>query len=927
RASNLYFFCLVLAFVIYLTVISDLGRFAYITAITIFIFFLAYLQLETLGIFQYVHEKAFFFLLIVAYVPLTYYFHSYDKDVPIWVRFVIYSVITAVFIFIGATYSKSSQPIFTILHYGIVIPFGISVVFIILNASEIIRAFLFVTTTSTLSGTSNARHFFILSLIYLLNLTYFIAKTAFGIDWKIFYIHPFYILLASSTIGIWGFQKREEHYEGMMNFVPTGALLYLSLAIITFSTITFSLLEVNDAWIEIFEDTIAYSHLAWGIATVAYVFVNFLDPLLNNLPVHKIYYKPRTMDYMSAWLGGLVILGALFFRANFFQYKQAFAAYYIGLAEVSRAEEDIFACKQYLKLATAYDVRSFRANYTLALLALEAKERDVASLFFKESVQRRTVPQVFAYLAALYQQENRYFEAIFQLREGLKKCPKSGELANNLALLYNQHSYGDSAYYYFDWARKNAELANIPASNLYAIFAKYEFPDSLYEQIYESLDKTYVGIASNELAYLNQKGYFAKVPFNPSFLPDSVLNTPQLCYLYNAAIHYLTKPQQEIIDKLNFYIHIQANDEFRPFLEYVLALTYYAQGHYKKAFNLMDKVVKQGNLLNADYPNLLGKWYLQQEAYEIASAYFFESFRRGEKEALLNKAIALSETKRKEEALEDWETLMQIGSPQEKKLAQEMIRALRYKDFSSKSIPVMSDWEKYLILHFHMPDSATLETWIKTMNDTSLVFLLRCEKVQKLLEEVRIREAEAMFKKILPSSKPLYYQTRLALKYHLQQFDDEYKRLLEKDLFLPPIDGLHSFYSAAYYASRDTAQAIRLYQQALEKIPAYFPMYRALADFYNAIHQPQKAYDILLDALERFPQSVELNKLYVLQCLECGYTNYATYGMQDLKFLLSDVEYRHFEKEYEAKKEQKKQQYLRQFGDSWESNVDFKNSR
>ncbi|GAB4338494.1 MAG: hypothetical protein OHK0038_17250 [Flammeovirgaceae bacterium] len=924
-ASHIYFVALVIGNIFFLTVISDLGKIWYAIAIGMYIFFLANLKLELLGIFHNIHEKSFLIFCIAAYVPLTYYYHSFSKDVHHVVRFLIYTIITVFVIGVGTYFNQNNQPIFTIVHHGFILPFIFSFLFILLNSGEIIRGILKITTNNKLSGKENTIHFIIVSLIYLFNLAYFIAKTAFGLNWGIYYLHPFYILILSSIIGIWGFMKREEQYGNMIYFAPTGAFLYIALAIITLSTITFTLQEVNDAWIEVFEDAIAYSHLAWGIATLSYILVNFLDPLLENLPVHKILYKPRNMDYVSAWLGGLVIISALFFRSNFFQYRQSYAGYYIGLAEVSRAENDIFTAKQYLNLATAYDVRSFKAHYTLGCLAQEAKERYAAKLFFEDAVQRQNVPHAYAHLAELYLQENRYFDAIFQLRAGLEKCPDSGELANNLALMYNRYTYGDSAYIYFDYAKRKTQLSHIPESNIYALLSKYDFPDTLYKQINDlAKNKNYVGFASNELAYLNKIGKVSEKPFNETLFPDSTLNTPQLCYLFNYAINHIKTADDNLINKINYYSKVSTNSDFRPFLEYVLALIYYEKQNYKEAFFLLDKVSKQGNLMNPDYPNLLGKWLLQQEEYQLSVQYFEETYRRGEGEGMINKAIALSELPNKDLAIEAWDNVKKIGKPEELLLATQMIQLLS-KD-SIISLPLsedIQDVQKYRFLHYRLNLSDTdYNKVFDSIKDNRYKVVLMCERIKQNLQSKDLIKAEANINKLkqIPQTEDVKSYVDLTILEYLvakNEIGEEYFTLLNQADFPIALIGKKHYYEAIYYSQKDSVQATNLFEKAINQLPANVDVYKTYANFYNKRENTDKAYNILLIGLEMQPKSVSLLKAYILQCIESGYSTYADFGLQDLKTLLNKEELKEFEKELSLKKEEVRRKNQEKWG-TWE---------
>ena len=68
--------------------------------------------------------------------------------------------------------------------------------------------------------------------------------------------------------------------------------------------------------------------------------------------------------------------------------------------------------------------------------------------------------------------------------------------------------------------------------------------------------------------------------------------------------------------------------------------------------------------------------------------------------------------------------------------------------------------------------------------------------------------------------------------------------------------------------------------------------------FNNQIEDPDKGYDLLLQAVNLNPFSIELNKAYALQCLKVGLRSYALDTKEELKTMMSSVMFKTFEDEF-----------------------------
>ena len=98
-------------------------------------------------------------------------------------------------------------------------------------------------------------------MVYLGNLLLIYFHQNGTIDWNIYYLDEFLLLIVSIVLGLWGFKNRQVLYESIMDFHPYGAYLYVVGGIVCFATMGYSFTNSNDPTVENFQDAIVFSHI------------------------------------------------------------------------------------------------------------------------------------------------------------------------------------------------------------------------------------------------------------------------------------------------------------------------------------------------------------------------------------------------------------------------------------------------------------------------------------------------------------------------------------------------------------------------------------------------------------------------------------------------------------------------------------------
>ncbi|TAD99659.1 MAG: hypothetical protein EAZ97_08105, partial [Bacteroidetes bacterium] len=458
--------------VLLITVATYLSRTWYIVIMSLLILYVISLNFELMKIFGK-EDRTFFFITLLAYLPISYYFHAFDEKCSILLRFLVFVLITVGLGTLIFQFSEVEKPFFFIANFGITVPLLLTATFILLNAHEIIHAILYlITDSANQSSTNTGTHFLVLSGIYLLNLIYAYMYNSGFVNLGIVYFDPLLLIILTGFLGIWSFKRREIQYKDLLDFAPNGAFLYLALGLTTFATLFYVFSTANDPLIQALENVILYSHIGFGISFLMYVVGNFFSYIRENKKVYKVIYDPHQFGFIWVIALGILIMAGFVFRGNYFTYRYTVSGYFNGLADTYIAQNDLFLGEQYYQTALGYDLRNHKSNYALASLA--RKQQDLATAYYYFEKALASKPSAFAYANAAYllAENNRFFDAIFKLREGVKKFPKSGELYNNLGLLFNRTALADSAFYFLDKAKISANDPTVAQANLFAIFAK-----------------------------------------------------------------------------------------------------------------------------------------------------------------------------------------------------------------------------------------------------------------------------------------------------------------------------------------------------------------------------------------------------------------------------------------------------------------------
>ncbi|TAE09978.1 MAG: hypothetical protein EAZ95_15320 [Bacteroidetes bacterium] len=924
---NLFGGILAFCAVLLLSVFTRLKSLWYALGMTCFILFLSALQLDNLLVFKSGSNYLLLFTLL-SYIVLTFLLQSFAKDWAWHWHFLIIGAFTAGWIAYCFHASPLRNPAVFLVNYSIVIPVLLTMIFITMTAHDIPHAlYHLIVKYNKQGGSSNLGHIIFMIGLYLLHLVFYYFDVNNFLRFGLTFLDTHWLLLLGAVLGIWGYKKRESLIGFILPFEPTGAFLYVAMAIISFSTIGFAHLTSQDSLLWVFRDFTLYAYIGFGLIFLAYVLLNFSEPIRDGLEVEKVTYEGKLVSYnITRYFGFLVIL--MFFAADKqYMYQQILAGYYNTVGDIYYMHDQRLTAKINYQQAYSNDFLNHHANYALADIMAKEENTSEQIAFLRNALKREPLPETYLKISQVLAEKEQPFHALFALKEGLVRFPKSPILHNNLALYYKEKKVLDSAFYHLERAKLFSK-DDISQNNLWAILAerKTSNPELLKLPAVQNEASNVVGRA-NKLALFARYGEVLNLqPLNAvgKATLDNDLNQ-RVAYTYNYGLNRLGENDEQVGKLLNALEKADKNGLNLWRVRFLNACYEYYRGNTDAGIQALASLP---TLEKDSYHNtVLGLWLLEQKAFQLADYYFERAVALGNKhEGKFYRAIALSEMGNFAEAAVLWQELANPAPREGKKEVSKEDQALagwavKILQVLADDAKIEDDNDRYNFLHYKLkiaPLKALQEIYAQ-MTDKKLKAKAGSEMIEMLLAKRELAKAIDLAT-TLPEAKDLpeaivseINYAKLRIMATQQRFAD-----LENELRQPKLNKQHrrhiSFFRAQIAEDKkDLKTAEKYYLQATLATPYNEGVIIEVARFFqNKAQNSDKAYRVLTEAVRANANSVALLQAYCQQSLIVGLENYGDDGLEQLQKITSPEEYNAFKEVYEKEKEKIKQARLAQ---------------
>jgi hypothetical protein len=880
-SSLAFIFVLVFAAVVILTVITALERFWYFVGIALFILFIVSLRLEVLGIFGHRNQIPTIIILFV-YGGLSYYFQSLNRSISFKWRLFVFLITTLAIGLIIYSFANVRFPFLYLSVTGYTAALILSVLFILMVAHEIPASFIYLTSQG---HSKNLRHFLILSVIYIFNVIVTSLHELGTLHWNFVYTNLYLLISISGIIGIWGFRQREVLYTNIFTSAPLSTYFYGALATICFITTANFLGTANDSALNIIRDVIIFSHAGFGIIFFTYVFSNFILMYGQNLPVHKVLYKPNRMPYFTFRFAGLIATLAFVFYSGWHQYVyNGIAGFYNSIGDLYVHLDKTGIAEAYYQQGGNYGFANNHANYALGTLRSEQYSFDDALKNYELANIHRPNSFSLANEANLYYWQNNVHGSIAAYRNALDKLPNDGILNNNLGFNFGRIRDIDSAAYYLSKAREDKRSNTSAEANFVAI-AGLEYLPIKCDSILKTFDDRYVATLANALAVATVQHQDFKTAIEP--LKDETLNLYAATLLNNYIIRNAKTLDTTFTSKAYRIASDSLNSDYSEALKAALAFAYYHQGNVTRALQILAEQVFLSQSYQGKYNYIMGLWALEQHNTKLATSYFKYAVDADYKEAKLYYAIALTEDRQVSEAIVAWDSAARVDGNAE--LAIKIKSVLMSKPSDVSPLP---DADKYQYCRYRLSlnDSTTFKKIIQSFSNENYRAQALLDLTLRHSQRGNIKRAIQYFDKIgglKLTDKALYERiqhTELLLLAERRELRSLAKQI-NKGVSFEGSYGLEKFYFTALLneSANDTINATKNFEIVGKYNPYFDQGVIAAADYFRKHGKDKmKAYNILVEAIHINNNSVKLLRAYANEALRLGFTEYAVSALQQV---------------------------------------------
>lgn len=312
---------------------------------------------------------------------------------------------------------------FFLLHIGHAIVSGSSILLIKLNKGIQLKI---------------SYHLLVIFSIYFLLVLFTLLDVLGEVNLPFPVLPPFLLFLIAGVIGYFVYQEKINQTDQPYESPLIGQALYLSLFGLTLWTWAKVIYVENQPYIDFFNHIFLYGQVALSLLFSLYIFANFSGIINSGKDVEKILFKPQHFAYFHMRIGSMMALAILIVFGN------TIIANHLASGSTNQAADYYYQAELPKQAAILYESAWMQyrkndkaKNAAVHLRLLEGDKRDAMEQLEQSMDFNPSVPNILL-ISKLLHEQDKIFEAVFYLENGLKLFPSNPYLLNNLALLQSK---------------------------------------------------------------------------------------------------------------------------------------------------------------------------------------------------------------------------------------------------------------------------------------------------------------------------------------------------------------------------------------------------------------------------------------------------------------------------------------------------------
>lgn len=557
------------------------------------------------------------FLIGFALAGGTYYCTNiWAKSLDPTKTLLIWIGVWALFLWGISRFSLVNLPLLSLSSFGLSAGVALTCLFIFLSAHEIPAALFSLVSSRATKGKSSLLEALVMGVVFIFNAVLVYLENANRLDGGSFVPSALLVFLLNLSLGVWGFKHLSEQ-RAWFSYKGVGAWIYLGFALISLGTVTFAYGSYNTPLIAFLEDFISIAVLGAGTVFLVHVLLNFWPLMKAGLPFQKVLYKPPFTPFVLARIAGLFVMFFLFSLKNMYSWYQLRAGLDNAKGDFYREEGDFRAAETYFKSAANFDVYNLRSNLSLASLAVRANDGVTAAFYYRQAGQKEPNVASIIGLSRFMEAQDFYFDAVFQLKEGIEKFPEDPKLYTNLARLQAQAGIVDSVLLNYDKALNLQPKGAVETANYLGFWVQNGKPEKLEEIAGGIPEVEGHSVAANRAALARLSGL--EIDFSSFDLPqDSLLDVSRAAFLFNAMSSPATRNSK--VTAADLRAIQKHNEPFYEPLSWAYALQKYFREDKLEGIKALQFLGDSPSKMAPVYRQNLGLWLMNEGAYTKALA-------------------------------------------------------------------------------------------------------------------------------------------------------------------------------------------------------------------------------------------------------------------------------------------------------------------
>lgn len=376
-------------------------------------------------------------LLITGSILPTVYFHIWKQSASFYLRWGVIFLSFGLMLMALFHLSPIDKPSLYLAEQSLIIGMGMSVAWIFWQGHGLISGIYILLARANQNISLKISWQIVgISGVYLTTLIFLLLAARGEVNLPFPTFSPFFLILPVGMLGWLSTAEKLRQVEDIAAEPPFIKALFVLGFAVTCWMIWKLELSGNQAAEDFLKHLILYSQFGFSLFFLVYILSNFLSVMDSGKSVDKILFKPFSLPYYHLKIGGMITILVVTI------YMDAILAAQSNSMTTNILADYYYQTGKRLEASILYENswatfrRNPKAKNATAHLLFDLNQPTLAKDHLDESIAE--VPQVdnILLLSVRKIRENKPFEAVFYLENGLKRFPENPYLINNLALVY-----------------------------------------------------------------------------------------------------------------------------------------------------------------------------------------------------------------------------------------------------------------------------------------------------------------------------------------------------------------------------------------------------------------------------------------------------------------------------------------------------------